>query len=382
MCNNQWPKRLYALDVSRGIASLGVVLWHWQHFAYKGNSLSEQFIIENQPLYDLLRIFYKNGAMGVQYFFLLSGFIFFWLYKDTVKKRQVSTWAFCIQRFARLYPLHLITLIVVACLQCLYKSREGIAFVYPANDVFHFFLNLGLVSAWGFERGWSFNAPIWAVSIEALLYLVFFMVAYFGKGGWLFCLAVPVFSCLLGFAISHPLFVALAMFFLGGLVFYLTNAVSGKYKQLAKLFYFMTFISWFSVFINCYLIDLSKMIRCAGLLGGIFLTGFPLFILFPLTVLSLALIEIKKGSLLKPLSWIGDITYASYLLHFPLQLIFGLMVSFNILEPDFYLSSKYLLIYFLTLIPIAYVTFLKFERPMQNIIRNTFICSEKPEFRL
>ena len=34
------PNRLYALDVSRGFASLAVVLWHWQHFVNGGASLS------------------------------------------------------------------------------------------------------------------------------------------------------------------------------------------------------------------------------------------------------------------------------------------------------------------------------------------------------
>ena len=59
MDNIKWPKHLYALDVSRGVAALSVVLWHWQHFAYKGNSLSQDFIRENQPLYET---FARNPA--------------------------------------------------------------------------------------------------------------------------------------------------------------------------------------------------------------------------------------------------------------------------------------------------------------------------------
>jgi len=62
MSNNEWPKQLYALDVSRGIAALAVVVWHWQHFAYKKGSLSQEFIRESQPLYDLLRLFYEKGV--------------------------------------------------------------------------------------------------------------------------------------------------------------------------------------------------------------------------------------------------------------------------------------------------------------------------------
>jgi peptidoglycan/LPS O-acetylase OafA/YrhL len=68
-----WPKRLYSLDVSRCIASFSVVLWHWHHFAYVGESLPPDFDKKCLPLYSFLRLFYENGWAGVDYFFLLSG---------------------------------------------------------------------------------------------------------------------------------------------------------------------------------------------------------------------------------------------------------------------------------------------------------------------
>jgi peptidoglycan/LPS O-acetylase OafA/YrhL len=373
MSNNEWPKHLYALDVSRGVAALAVVLWHWQHFAYKGNSLSQEFIRDNQPLYDLLRLFYEKGGMGVQYFFLLSGFIFFWLYSASIKNNQTSAWEFGIHRFSRLYPLHFITLIAVAILQFLYISRENISFVYPFNDAFHFILNIGFASKWGFESGHSFNAPIWSISIEVLLYFIFFLVALFRQGGWLFCLSVSVLSFVLSSVIQHSILGGLAMFFLGGLVFHLTILVSCKYKPLKTPVYYVTIFSWSCVITNYYAFDLSNSILEVGMLGKIFLIGFPLYILFPLTVLSLALFEIDRGPLLKSASWIGNITYSSYLLHFPLQLLFGIAVSFGILNFNFYLNPMFFAIYFMVLIPMSYMTFIKFERPMQRVIRNLYL---------
>ena len=135
----------------------------------------------------------------------------------------------------------------------------------------------------------------------------------------------------------------------------------------------MAIFFWSCVIINYYVFDLSNEVLEVGMLGKIFLIGFPLYILFPLTVLSLALIEIDKGPLLKPISWIGNITYSSYLLHFPLQLLFGLTVSFGILDFHFYLNPFYLAIYFVVLIPVSYMVFIKFERPMQRVIRNKLI---------
>ncbi len=33
-----WPKRLYSLDITRGIAAVAVLFWHWQHFVLIGSN--------------------------------------------------------------------------------------------------------------------------------------------------------------------------------------------------------------------------------------------------------------------------------------------------------------------------------------------------------
>ena len=365
------PKRLYALDISRGIAALSVVLWHWQHFAYIGNSTSQGFIRVDQPAYKLLRLFYEKGNMGVEYFFLLSGFIFFWRYRDSIRENKTTAWEFAVERFSRLYPLHFITLIAVAILQFLYISRENIPFVYPFNDTFHFFLNIFFASNWGFEKGYSFNAPVCSVSIEVLLYGVFYLTTLLRQGGGIFCLSVSVSSFILNnFFVQHYIFRGLAMFFLGGLVFYLAILLSDKHKKLKTLVYILAFFSWTCVIINFYTIDLSNMILDIWVQGRVFLFGFTSYILFPLTILCLILIEIDTGArLLRHLSWIGDITYSSYLLHFPLQIVFSLAVSFKIIDVKFYLNPVYLLFYFSLLIPLSYIAFVKLERPIQKTLR-------------
>ncbi len=105
-------------------------------------------------------------------------------------------------------------------------------------------------------------------------------------------------------------------------------------------------------------------------LEKIFIIGFPLYILFPFSVCSLALCEIDKGSFLKPISWVGDITYSSYLLHFPIQLLFVLAISYGIINASFFMSPVSLVIFFMILIPLSYMVYVKFERPMQKILRS------------
>jgi len=111
-----------------------------------------------------------------------------------------------------------------------------------------------------------------------------------------------------------------------------------------------------------------------GVFGNIFLLGYAYYILFPLTLFSLVLIEIDHGpGFLKSVSWVGDISYSSYLLHFPLQLLFVLGVSMGLLNPNFYLNPVYLIVYFSILIPVSYITFIGFERPIQNAIRSKYL---------
>lgn len=72
---------------------------------------------EHQPFYALLKPFSEYGWYGVQAFWSISGFIFFWRYRDSVALGQVGGWRFFVLRFSRLYPLHLATLLPAAFLQ-------------------------------------------------------------------------------------------------------------------------------------------------------------------------------------------------------------------------------------------------------------------------
>lgn len=380
MNNNIWPNRLLALDISRSFAAFIVVLRHWQHFAYNGISLPKDFDMASQPLYRAFRMLYESGSVPLEYFFLLSGFIFFWLYRCSIEDRSMTFSNFWVRRISRLYPLHLVTLLMVALLQMVYVSNNGYPFVYPFNDLYHFFLNLVLASKWGFEKGWSFNAPVWVVSIEILLYCLFFITAYARQGRALFCLGVSVICFVIPSFIHHAIFSGMALFFLGGFVFHATFLVSTRLRKLTTPIYVITVLSWFLTIVNFYVHNLSDFVLEFGDIGKILLGGFRNYILFSFTVSSLALIEIEKGKgFLKSISWVGDITYSLYLLHFPLQLVFGLAVGYGVLNSDFYLRPAYLVVYFSILIPLSYITFIVFERPMQSIIRNKYTRQIKTE---
>jgi peptidoglycan/LPS O-acetylase OafA/YrhL len=372
MSANVWPDRLSALDVSRAVASLGVVMFHWPHLAGVFAVSDVLKSRASQPFYGVLKLFYENGYMGVTYFFLLSGFIFFWLYGDSIRTKRTSLKVFSIQRFSRLYPLHLATLCIVAVLQAIYFAKMDSYFVYSYNDLYHFVLHLGFASAWSFQEGWSFNHPVWSVSIEVVLYGCFFVVCFMSMGRKYFCLFYSVVAMGLSPFFSNPIFDGASMFFFGGFVYQLISGIKTSQKKAMVIATSIAAGLWFMVLINVYVVDIASFLPEAVVSYRIFLKLFTQYCLFPSSLIALALLEIRMGNFLSRLGWVGNITYSTYLIHFPLMLLVAIVFSYGWLPENFFLKPAYQVAYFAILIPLSYAVYGYFERPMQSWIRSRF----------
>ena len=173
------------------MAALAVLVWHYQHFAFVADT-PIGLIQDRLPLYRLLHIFYDYGPYAVHVFWCISGFIFFWKYRDAIADRSIDGWKFFVLRFSRLYPLHIATLLVVAALQPLYFNLNGYFFVYQNNDLTHFLLQLLMASNATVQSALSFNGPIWSISVEVLVYFFFFMMLRFAARSGLLNLVVIV----------------------------------------------------------------------------------------------------------------------------------------------------------------------------------------------
>ena len=358
------PKHLFSLDIVRGIAAVAVVFWHWQHFFFKQSALPIEFDRAQQPLYSWFSLLYDHGHLAVPFFFQLSGFVFFWLYLDQVSRGDCSAYKFGVLRFARLYPLHFATLLAVLALQALHAWIIGGYFVYPFNDSYHFLLQLLFASHWGLEKGYSFNAPIWSVSIEIGLYCAFY----------LFCIAkihrvAKLTAAILGAYFLMKLGVgerwaspALA-FYIGGLTYELTRSYLNHRTQFTDaLVVFAAMIAWAGVFTS------GRMEYWLLTRGGIN----PLF-LYSLTIASLVIAETRFPDIAKRGAWIGNLTYSSYLLHFPLQLIF-VLCFFMLGYDDFAFRSVPVLLAFLSLLMVlSLITYQWFERPVQSALRSRLL---------
>ncbi|HEY5239459.1 MAG TPA: acyltransferase [Rhizomicrobium sp.] len=360
-------KRLTSLDGLRGIAALAVVVWHWQHFFAVGGMWQQGWQRTAQPFYWLLKPLYIQGWAAVDLFFVLSGFVFFWLYSEGVRTRAVSGRQFALLRFSRLYPLHLVLLLLVAGMQFLIFRAYGNFFIYQANDVPHFVAHLFMVQNWWPRSEQTFDGPSWSVSIEVLLYLIFFLLCRVGlkRRGQILIVALAG-AALLPF--DEHIGRGISGFFMGGFVFTLWDSLRGNARapMISRALMIAALAGWIGLFAMLYA-DSPWLDGGEG--NGTFLLAFD-FGLCPLTVLVLALREHLHGRASAPLAHLGDISYATYMIHFPLQLLLALIALHVGLTARFFMQGWVMIAFYAVLIALGTASYRFFERPMQHWIRD------------
>ena len=119
----------------------------------------------------------NRGYLAVDLFFVLSGMVMFHVYERSIRLHTFSFQEFIYKRFARLYPVHLATLIV-AIFVLISGHILGLK-VLPDDFLFDIFANTIMIHGWGVTNGMSLNYPSWSISAEFFAYLVFLPVSLF-----------------------------------------------------------------------------------------------------------------------------------------------------------------------------------------------------------
>lgn len=115
------------------------------------------------------------GYVGVNWFFILSGFILTYSYAG----RQIALSHFWRARFARVYPAYFVSLCLAApffIYVCFYVplSADQNWIAVMCDSIFSFaLLSLVLVQAWVPAAAFSINPVGWSLSVEAFFYLIF-----------------------------------------------------------------------------------------------------------------------------------------------------------------------------------------------------------------
>lgn len=125
--------------------------------------------------------FIDNGARGVDFFFILSGFVIFHVYEGQIATGKFSLWRFMVKRIARLLPLHLLMIAIFALLGVL--GNDSVNGLVPSVLLLH---------AWATTDGLVLNGPSWTISAEMCAYLLFGLVVVRTPPTWLLILAFAV----------------------------------------------------------------------------------------------------------------------------------------------------------------------------------------------
>jgi peptidoglycan/LPS O-acetylase OafA/YrhL len=161
------PRVLPSLTPLRGIAALWVVIYHYNIWAPNAHLDAHSPIV-------------GKGYLAVDLFFMISGIVMTHVYHhDFLRDVRGNYFRFLGARVARLYPLHLLILLLFLATALSSRTADYVATgdfnpipLTGARSISAFFANLLMLQ--GVNAGdLSWNYPAWTISIEFIAYLLF-----------------------------------------------------------------------------------------------------------------------------------------------------------------------------------------------------------------
>ncbi|MDR6159103.1 peptidoglycan/LPS O-acetylase OafA/YrhL [Chryseobacterium sp. SLBN-27] len=335
--------KISQITFTRFVAAMAIVISHFNKdlFLYKIRFIADIFLRAN---------------VGVSYFFILSGFIMIIAYH---RKEKIGYRDFYRNRVARIYPLYVVGLLLY------FVTRYDFSF-------YKTFLYLSGVQSWIPGKALILNFPGWSISVEFLFYLLFpWLYNYLYSKG------------------NKSIWVIAVLIWIGTQVFsnLYTNSLSYKGPHTDSHEFIHYFPLWH---INEFLIgnlagllfvrnrreknhDLAIALLFIGiLLSLIFIPlNFHNGLMAVFFVPVIYLISCNNGVIskvfsLKPLEFLGEISYAIYIIHIPV-----LYIVRSLLWDYFQVSESNVIfwIYILVLMFVSAVFYQFVEKPMRDYLK-------------
>ncbi|WP_288243922.1 acyltransferase [uncultured Chryseobacterium sp.] len=336
--------KISQITFTRFVAAMAIVISHFNKdlFLYKIRFIADIFLRAN---------------VGVSYFFILSGFIMIIAYH---RKEKIGYRDFYRNRVARIYPLYVVGLLLY------FVTR------YYDFSFYKTFLYLSGVQSWIPGKALILNFPGWSISVEFLFYLLFpWLYNYLYSKG------------------NKSIWVIAVLIWIGTQAFsnLYTNSLSYKGPHTDSHEFIHYFPLWH---INEFLIgnlagllfvrnrreknhDLAIALLFIGiLLSLIFIPlNFHNGLMAVFFVPVIYLISCNNGVIskvfsLKPLEFLGEISYAIYIIHIPV-----LYIVRSFLWDYFQVSESNVIfwIYILVLMFVSAVFYQFVEKPMRDYLK-------------
>jgi peptidoglycan/LPS O-acetylase OafA/YrhL len=335
--------KISQITFTRFVAAMAIVISHFNKdlFLYKIRFIADIFLRAN---------------VGVSYFFILSGFIMIIAYH---RKEKIGYRDFYRNRVARIYPLYVVGLLLY------FVTRYDFSF-------YKTFLYLSGVQSWIPGKALILNFPGWSISVEFLFYLLFpwlynYLYSKGNKSIWIIAVLIwigtQVFSNLYTNSLSYkgphtdshefihyfPLW-HINEFLIGNLagLFFVRNRREKNHDLAIALLFIGILLSLIFIPLNFH----------NGLMAVFFV---PVIYL-----ISCNNGVISKVFSLKPLEFLGEISYAIYIIHIPV-----LYIVRSFLWDYFQVSESNVIfwIYILVLMFVSAVFYQFVEKPMRDYLK-------------
>ena len=246
--------------------------------------------------------------------------------------------------------------------------KNGQFFVYTANDFKHFIFSLFFIQSIG--EGAAFNGPEWSLTIEIILYAFFYLVARLGLlQNPLFSFGAVLFGCFYYFSF-HRIPQGISGFFLGGLLVWIHQYADQRARTTLFILACITAASWSIVVYYQYFGSLVTLSERAA-------SSLVIYFLFPTTILFAIFYEKFWETHVTSLSFLGEASYSSYLIHFPMQLVIAIAVDYRLLKPSAAQSNLCFMCFFAVLMPLSIYVNRRFEMPAMRWVRSAIIKSSR-----
>lgn len=163
--NLTMKERFDVLDIFRGLFASLVFLYHLSAF-------SATPVLNNR--------FVQNADLFVDFFFVLSGFVIAYNYQFINSGADLKQ--FFIKRVKRLYPLHIILLVIFIVMELVKGFASHYVHVNKLtndnNNIYTAFLHTLLLNSVKLPgiHGVSWNVPSWSISAEMIAYITFGLI--------------------------------------------------------------------------------------------------------------------------------------------------------------------------------------------------------------
>ncbi len=369
------------LDGLRFFCFLSVFLFHSFH--------SDDAGIKASPLYHFFKvILFGNGFLGVNFFFVLSGFLItYLLIKEKKANTNIQIVRFWIRRILRIWPLYF------ACVLygfVIFPYTKMLAGAVP-NETANIWYYLGFISNFDYIHKGLPDATglgvLWSVSIEEQFYLVWpIILSFFAvKKFWIPLLLILtgslVFRALNDVPILHEMHTlsCIGDMALGGMGAWLileSGYFKTKIEVLPKWFIITIYIAFAFVFLY----------RDEFLLSSYWLRIFERLIISGIMLMIILEQCFAKNSFYKMSSFkissrLGLVTYGLYCIHFIIiSIIVGITKKLGINRQVWQVVFMEPAISLLITIPVCLLSYHYFEKPFLKLKEKFSFKKEIPVF--